>query len=331
MSGRDAVYNLLISNEFQKMNNLRKEMYWSSFFMAGFDIYNPAPGYAGKGDPRGTSGFAEFAVKNNTPLYYLYPKKITNGDTEMNFVFLPDAADKVNSFLLDYNNHTKIDDDIKTEILALIAGARYFNKYKSSDSLDCTYTDNNHQTEILNICTGLFDRVQNQGDLIEFVNENLSTIDTNIASIEKWNNWVSLEEFSNARKYIISSSLSYASEDLKQEYYDQKSNYEKMINNIYNAAAGAGNLTLCINNALIGSVDSNGDSFAYIDIDQVNYCDNDYQTNEYQDEKINNINDAIYKIKIRINAITVALQIIIIILILVFVYKIFVIRKYDTY
>lgn len=331
MSDNSAVYNLLISAEFQKINNIRKKLYWSSFFMSGFDIYNPAPGYMSNGDPRGTTGFAEFAVKNIIPLYYLYPKLNNEGDYEINFTNLPYAAQKINENLIDYNKNIDIEQNTKIELLCLISGALYFNKYNSSDTTNCTYKTKNNQIEKLNICTGLSDRVTHPEDLQSFINDNLQKINDYIAIMTKFNNGTSSEEFTDARGYIISSSLSHASKDLIQQYYETQDEYNKLINSIYKAAESTTSLTLCINNAFIGSFESSGEEPSYIDIDQVNYCGNGAKANQKQDENIKTINNEIIFIKQRLNTIILILQIIILMLISIFVYKFYIIRKYNEY
>src|SRR5574344_1747308 len=133
MVDNSAVYNLLISAEFQQINDIRKKLYWSSFYMAGFDIYNPSPGYMSNGDPRGTTGFADFAVENVIPLYYLYamPSDDNTKSYVINHTNLPDAAKTINEGLFQMGQHNKIDPTIKKEMIGLIAGASYFNKLVS--------------------------------------------------------------------------------------------------------------------------------------------------------------------------------------------------------
>ena len=331
MSDNSAVYNLLISAEFQKINNIRKKLYWSSFFMSGFDIYNPSPGYMSNGDPRGTTGFAEFAVKNIIPLYYLYPKLNNEGDYVINFTNLPHAAQKINENLMDYNKNVDINQKTKRELLELIAGALYFNKYASSETTNCTYKTKNNQAEVLNICTGLSDRVTHPEDLQKFINDNKQEINNYIAIMTKFNNGISSNEFADARGYIISSSLSHASKNLIQQYYETQYDYNELINSIYKAAESTTSLTLCINNAFIGSFESSGEQPSYIDIDQVNYCGNGAKANQKQDENIKTINNEIIYIKQRLNTMILVLQIIILMLILIFVYKFYIIKKYNTY
>ena len=327
MSDNSAVYNLLISTEFQKINNIRKKLYWSSFFMAGFDIYNPSPGYMSNGDPRGTTGFAEFAVENIIPLYYLYPKPNEKGDYVINFTNLPLAAQKINENLMSYNKNINIDSDVKKELISLIAGASYFNKLVSSDSANCTYKTKNNQIESLNICTGLFDRVTNISSLNEFIDDNAQDINNCIYILEKFNNGTSAKEFADIRGYIISSSLSHASDDLIMQYNETQDEYNKLINSIYKAAESTTDLTLCINNAFIGSFESSSSSPSYIDIDQVNYCGEGAKANQERDEKIDNINNEITRIKQKVNTIILVLQVIILILISIFAYKLYVMKN----
>ena len=170
MTNNSAVYNLLISAEFQQINDIRKKLYWSSFYMAGFDIYNPSPGYMSNGDPRGTTGFAEFAVENVIPLYYLYavPSDDNTKSYTINFTNLPDAAKTINEGLFQIDKNEETYPIIKREMIGLIAGAAYFNKIVSSDTANCTYKTKNNQTEVLNICTGLEDRIADLNEFYEF-------------------------------------------------------------------------------------------------------------------------------------------------------------------
>lgn len=320
MTDNSAVYNMLISAEFQQINDIRKKLYWSSFFMAGFDIYNPSPGYMSNGDPRGTTGFAEFAVENVIPLYYLYPEKPDDGDYIIKFTNLPYAAKQLNESLFSVGN---INDSVKSELIGLIAGASYFNKLVSSDTANCTYKTKNNQTESLNICTGLYDRVTNISGLNKFIDDNMQDIRNRISILEEFNNGTSAEEFADTRGFIVSSSLSHASEDLIMQYDQTKDEYNKLINSIYKAAESTTDLTLCINNAFIGSVESSSSSPSYIDIDQVNYCGEGAKANQERDEKLEDMNNEIAKIKQKINTIIIILEIIIIMLISIFAYKLY--------
>lgn len=325
MTDNSAVYNLLISAEFQQINDIRKKLYWSSFYMAGFDIYNPSPGYMSNGDPRGTTGFAEFAVENVIPLYYLYavPSDDNTKSFTVKFTNLPDAAKTINEGLFQIGQHKEIDPSTKKEMIGLIAGALYFNKLISSDTANCTYKTKNNQTESLNICTGLEDRVTDIYGFYEFKNDNDQEINNCINVLEDYNNGTSAKEFGDARGFIVSSSLSHASEDLIRQYNQTKEDYDKLINSIYKAAAETTDLTLCINNAFIGSIESSDSSPSYVDIDQVNYCGEGAKANQERDEKIENISNEIAKIKQKINTIIIILEIIIIMLISVFAYKLY--------
>lgn len=320
MSDNSAVYNLLISAEFQQINDIRKKLYWSSFFMAGFDIYNPSPGYMSNGDPRGTTGFAEFAVENVIPFYYLYPDKQDDGDYIIKSTNLPHAAKQLNESLFSVGN---INDNVKSELIGLIAGASYFNKLVSSDTANCTYKTKNNQTESLNICTGLYDRVTDISGLNKFIDDNMQDIRNCISILEGFNNGTSAKEFADTRGFIVSSSLSHANEDLIMQYDQTKDEYNKLINSIYKAAESTTDLTLCINNAFIGSVESSSSSPSYIDIDQVNYCGEGAKANQERDEKLENMSNEIARIKQKINTIIIILEIIIIMLISIFVYKLY--------
>lgn len=325
MSDNSAVYNLLISAEFQQINDIRKKLYWSSFYMAGFDIYNPSPGYMSNGDPRGTTGFAEFAVENVIPLYYLYavPSDDNTKSFTVKFTNLPDAAKTINEGLFQIGQHEEIDSNTKKEMIGLIAGAFYFNKLVSSDTANCTYKTKNNQTESLNICTGLKDRVTDIYGFYEFKNDNDQEINNCISILEDYNNGTSAKEFGDARGFIVSSSLSHASDDLIRQYNQTKEDYDKLINSIYKAAAETTDLTLCINNAFIGSIESSDSSPSYVDIDQVNYCGEGAKANQERDEKIENMSNEIAKIKQKINTIIIILEIIIIMLISIFAYKLY--------
>ena len=248
MTDNSAVYNLLISAEFQQINDIRKKLYWSSFYMAGFDIYNPSPGYMSNGDPRGTTGFADFAVENVIPLYYLYavPSDDNTKSYTINFTNLPDAAKTINEGL---GQGEKLEPIIKKEMIGLIAGASYFNKIVSSDTTNCTYKTKNNQTEVLNICTGLEDRIAGLSEFYEFWEDNKQEIENCISVLEDYNNGTPDTEFADARGFIVSSSLSHASDDLIRQYNQTKDEYNKLINSIYKAAAETTDLTLCINNA----------------------------------------------------------------------------------
>lgn len=320
MVDNSAVYNLLISAEFQQINDIRKKLYWSSFFMAGFDIYNPSPGYMSNGDPRGTTGFAEFAVENVIPLYYLYPEKQDDGGHIIKSTNLPYAARQLNESLFSVGN---INDNVKSELIGLIAGASYFNKLVSSDTANCTYKTKNNQTESLNICTGLYDRVTDISGLNKFIDDNRQDIKNCISMLEKFNNGTSAKEFADTRGFIVSSESSHASKDLIMQYNQTQDKYNELINSIYKAAESTTDLTLCINNAFIGSVESSSSSPSYIDIDQVNYCGEGAKANQERDEKLEDMNNEIAKIKQKINTIIIILEIIIIMLISIFAYKLY--------
>ena len=328
MTDNSAVYNLLISAEFQQINDIRKKLYWSSFYMAGFDIYNPSPGYMSNGDPRGTTGFAEFAVENDIPLYYLYvvPSDDNTKSFTVKFTNLPDAAKTIDEDLSLIGNKeldSNIKKNIKKEMIGLIAGASYFNKIVSSDTANCTYKTKNNQTEVLNICTGLEDRIANLSGYNEFKRENDQEIQNCIRVLEEYNNGTPDTEFADARGFIVSSSLSHASDDLIRQYDNTQKRYNELINSIYKAAAETTDLTLCINNAFIGSIESSSSSPSYVDIDQVNYCGEGAKANQERDEKLENMSNEIAKIKQKINTIIIILEIIIIMLISVFAYKLY--------
>lgn len=325
MTDNSAVYNLLISAEFQQINDIRKKLYWSSFYMAGFDIYNPSPGYMSNGDPRGTTGFAEFAVENVIPLYYLYavPSDDNTKSYTINFTNLPDAAKTINEGLFQIDKNEETYPIIKREMIGLIAGAAYFNKIVSSDTANCTYKTKNNQPEVLNICTGLEDRIAGFNEFYEFWKDNDQEIQNCIRVLEDYNNGTSDKEFADTRGFIVSSSLSHASDELIRQYNQTKDDYNKLINSIYKAAAETTDLTLCINNAFIGSIESSSSSPSYVDIDQVNYCGEGAKANQERDEKIENMNNEIAKIKQKINTIIIILEIIIIMLISVFAYKLY--------
>lgn len=325
MTDNSAVYNLLISAEFQQINDIRKKLYWSSFYMAGFDIYNPSPGYMSNGDPRGTTGFAEFAVENVIPLYYLYavPSDDNTKSYTINFTNLPDAAKTINEGLFQTDKNEETYPSIKKEMIGLIAGAAYFNKIVSSDTANCTYKTKNNQTEPLNICTGLEDRIAGLNEFKEFWEDNNQEIENCISVLEDYNNGTSAKEFGDARGFIVSSSLSHASDDLIRQYDNTQKRYNELINSIYKAAAETTDLTLCINNAFIGSIESSSSSPSYVDIDQVNYCGEGAKANQERDEKIEDMSNEIAKIKQKINTIIIILEIIIIMLISIFAYKLY--------
>lgn len=325
MVDNSAVYNLLISAEFQQINDIRKKLYWSSFYMAGFDIYNPSPGYMSNGDPRGTTGFAEFAVENVIPLYYLYaaPSDDNTKSYTINFTNLPDAAKTINEGLFQTDKNEETYPSIKKEMIGLIAGAAYFNKIVSSDTANCTYKTKNNQTEPLNICTGLEDRIAGLNEFYEFWEDNNQEIENCISVLEDYNNGTSAKEFGDARGFIVSSSLSHASEDLIRQYDNTQKRYNELINSIYKAAAETTDLTLCINNAFIGSIESSSSSPSYVDIDQVNYCGEGAKANQERDERIEDMSNEIAKIKQKINTIIIILEIIIIMLISIFAYKLY--------
>ena len=272
MADNSAVYNLLISAEFQQINDIRKKLYWSSFYMAGFDIYNPSPGYMSNGDPRGTTGFADFAVENVIPLYYLYamPSDDNTKGYVINFTKLPDAAKTINEGLFEMGQHKEIEPIIKKEMIGLIAGASYFNKLVSSNTANCTYKTKNNQTESLNICTGLADRITDISGFNKFKTDNAQEIEDSISNLEDYNNGTSDTEFADTRGFIVSSDSTHASKDLIQQYNETQKRYNELINSIYKAAADTTDLTLCINNAFIGSIESSSSSPSYVDIDQVN-------------------------------------------------------------
>ena len=325
MTDNSAVYNLLISAEFQQINDIRKKLYWSSFYMAGFDIYNPSPGYMSNGDPRGTTGFAEFAVENVIPLYYLYavPSDDNTKSFTVKFTNLPDAAKTINEGLFQTDKNEETYPSIKKEMIGLIAGAAYFNKIVSSDTANCTYKTKNNQTEPLNICTGLEDRIAGLNEFKEFWEDNNQEIENCISVLEDYNNGTSAKEFGDARGFIVSSSLSHASDDLIRQYDNTQKRYNELINSIYKAAAETTDLTLCINNAFIGSIESSSSSPSYVDIDQVNYCGEGAKANQERDEKIEDMSNEIAKIKQKINTIIIILEIIIIMLISIFAYKLY--------
>ena len=325
MVDNSAVYNLLISAEFQQINDIRKKLYWSSFYMAGFDIYNPSPGYMSNGDPRGTTGFADFAVENIIPLYYLYamPSDDNTKGYVIRFTKLPDAAKTINEGLFEMGQHKEIEPIIKKEMIGLIAGASYFNKLVSSNTANCTYKTKNNQTESLNICTGLEDRITDISGFNKFKRDNAQEIDNSISNLEDYNNGTSDTEFADTRGFIVSSDSTHASEDLLRQYDETQDRYNELINSIYKAAADTTDLTLCINNAFIGSIESSSSSPSYVDIDQVNYCGEGAKANQERDEKLENMSNEIARIKQKINTIIIILEIIIIMLISIFAYKLY--------
>ena len=325
MADNSAVYNLLISAEFQQINDIRKKLYWSSFYMAGFDIYNPSPGYMSNGDPRGTTGFADFAVENVIPLYYLYamPSDDNTKGYVINFTKLPDAAKTINEGLFEMGQHKEIEPIIKKEMIGLIAGASYFNKLVSSNTANCTYKTKNNQTESLNICTGLADRITDISGFNKFKTDNAQEIEDSISNLEDYNNGTSDTEFADTRGFIVSSDSTHASKDLIQQYNETQKRYNELINSIYKAAADTTDLTLCINNAFIGSIESSSSSPSYVDIDQVNYCGEGAKANQERDEKLENMSNEIARIKQKINTIIIILEIIIIMLISIFAYKLY--------
>lgn len=325
MVDNSAVYNLLISAEFQQINDIRKKLYWSSFYMAGFDIYNPSPGYMSNGDPRGTTGFADFAVENIIPLYYLYamPSDDNTKGYVINHTKLPDAAKTINEGLFEMGQHKEIEPIIKKEMIGLIAGASYFNKLVSSNTANCTYKTKNNQTESLNICTGLEDRITDISGFNKFKRDNAQEINNSISNLEDYNNGTSDKEFADTRGFIVSSDSTHASEDLLRQYDETQDRYNELINSIYKAAADTTDLTLCINNAFIGSIESSSSSPSYVDIDQVNYCGEGAKANQERDEKLENMSNEIARIKQKINTIIIILEIIIIMLISIFAYKLY--------
>lgn len=325
MTDNSAVYNLLISAEFQQINDIRKKLYWSSFYMAGFDIYNPSPGYMSNGDPRGTTGFADFAVENIIPLYYLYamPSDDNTKGYIIRFTKLPDAAKTINEGLFEMGQHKEIEPIIKKEMIGLIAGASYFNKLVSSNTTNCTYKTKNNQTESLNICTGLEDRITDISGFNKFKRDNAQEIEDSISNLEDYNNGTSDTEFADTRGFIVSSESSHASEELRHQYNETQKRYNELINSIYKAAADTTDLTLCINNAFIGSIESSSSSPSYVDIDQVNYCGEGAKANQERDEKLENMSNEIARIKQKINTIIIILEIIIIMLISIFAYKLY--------
>lgn len=325
MVDNSAVYNLLISTEFQQINDIRKKLYWSSFYMAGFDIYNPSPGYMSNGDPRGTTGFADFAVENIIPLYYLYamPSDDNTKGYIIRFTKLPDAAKTINEGLFEMGQHKEIEPIIKKEMIGLIAGASYFNKLVSSNTTNCTYKTKNNQTESLNICTGLEDRITDISGFNKFKRDNAQEIDNSISNLEDYNNGTSDKEFADTRGFIVSSDSTHASKELIQQYNETQDKYNELINSIYKAAADTTDLTLCINNAFIGSIESSSSSPSYVDIDQVNYCGEGAKANQERDEKLENMSNEISRIKQKINTIIIILEIIIIMLISIFAYKLY--------
>lgn len=325
MTDNSAVYNLLISAEFQQINDIRKKLYWSSFYMAGFDIYNPSPGYMSNGDPRGTTGFADFAVENVIPLYYLYamPSDDNTKSYVIRFTKLPDAAKTINEGLFEMGQHKEIEPIIKKEMIGLIAGASYFNKLVSSNTTNCTYKTKNNQTESLNICTGLEDRITDISGFNKFKRDNAQEIDNSISNLEDYNNGTSDTEFADTRGFIVSSDSTHASKELIQQYNETQDRYNELINSIYKAAESTTDLTLCINNAFIGSIESSSSSPSYVDIDQVNYCGEGAKANQERDEKLENMSNEIARIKQKINTIIIILEIIIIMLISIFAYKLY--------
>lgn len=325
MVDNSAVYNLLISAEFQQINDIRKKLYWSSFYMAGFDIYNPSPGYMSNGDPRGTTGFADFAVENVIPLYYLYamPSDDNTKGYIIGFTKLPDAAKTINEGLFEMGQHKEIEPIIKKEMIGLIAGASYFNKLVSSNTANCTYKTKNNQTESLNICTGLEDRITDISGFNKFKRDNAQEIEDSISNLEDYNNGTSDTEFADTRGFIVSSDSTHATEDLLRQYDETQDRYNELINSIYKAAADTTDLTLCINNAFIGSIESSSSSPSYVDIDQVNYCGEGAKANQERDEKLENMSNEIARIKQKINTIIIILEIIIIMLISIFAYKLY--------
>ena len=325
MTDNSAVYNLLISAEFQQINDIRKKLYWSSFYMAGFDIYNPSPGYMSNGDPRGTTGFADFAVENVIPLYYLYamPSDDNTKSYVINHTNLPEAAKTINEGLFEMGQHKEIEPIIKKEMIGLIAGASYFNKLVSSNTANCTYKTKNNQTESLNICTGLEDRITDISGFNKFKKDNAQEIENSISNLEEYNHGTSDKEFADTRGFIVSSDSTHASEDLLRQYDETQDRYNELINSIYKAAADTTDLTLCINNAFIGSIESSSSSPSYVDIDQVNYCGEGAKANQERDEKLENMSNEIARIKQKINTIIIILEIIIIMLISIFAYKLY--------
>ena len=241
----------------------------------------------------------------------------------INFTKLPDAAKTINEGLFEMGQHKEIEPIIKKEMIGLIAGASYFNKLVSSNTVNCTYKTKNNQTESLNICTGLEDRITDISGFNKFKRDNAQEIDNSISNLEDYNNGTSDTEFADTRGFIVSSESSHASKELKQQYDQSQDRYNELINSIYKAAADTTDLTLCINNAFIGSIESSSSSPSYVDIDQVNYCGEGAKANQERDEKLENMSNEIARIKQKINTIIIILEIIIIMLISIFAYKLY--------
>lgn len=275
----DEVINILLDAEFQHLNNIQKQIYWSSIFLSGFKIDQPSSGYDIYGDPRYDVNdidkvnreFVQYASSKNIAQYYLY----LNDSNLWNYTTITDAGTIISSLLMSYPTLT--DSEVNV-IVNLVAGAKYFNKWKSDYETEaCVIIDQSNNNPITT-CTGLVERLASNPYWKEFEPKHNTEIDNRVKDIELANFGKSQTVFNNSNGYIISTTNSYADDSLIREYNETKDKYNDYLLKLFDSVSNSTGATICISNSTIGNVDLNGnESINYINVDQTIACNGTVQ------------------------------------------------------
>lgn len=274
----DEVINVLLDAEFQHLNDIQKQIYWSSIFLSGFKIDQPSSGYDIYGDPRYdvnsidkvNKEFVQYASSKNIAQYYLY----LNDSNKWNYTTIINASNTITR-LLSYSDLT--DSEVNV-IVNLVAGAKYFSKWKSDyETKNCVIIDQSNNNPITT-CTGLVDQLASNPYWKEFESKHNTDIENRIKDIEIANFGKSQTVFSNSNGYIISTTNSYADDSLIREYNETKDKYNDYLLKLFDSVSNSTGATICISNSTIGNVDLNGnESINYINVDQTIACNGTVQ------------------------------------------------------
>ena len=268
------VINILMDAEFQHLNNLQKQIYWSSIFLSGFKINQPSSGYDIYGDPRYDVNsddkinreFVEYASSKNVSQYYLY----LNDSNNWNHTTIIDASTTISRLLLSYSTLTE--SEVNT-IVNLVAGAKYFDKWKSDVTTNACLIIDKSNNETITSCVGLKDQLASISYWSEFESTHNTDINNRIKDIELANFGKSQSVFNNTNGYIISTTNSYADDTLIREYNETKDKYNDYILKLFDSVSSSTGATICISNSTIGNIDLEGnESINYINIDQTIAC-----------------------------------------------------------
>lgn len=295
----DEVISILLDAEFQHLNDIQKQIYWSSIFLSGFKIDQPSSGYDIYGDPRYdvnsidkvNKEFVQYASTKNISQYYLY----LNSSNVWNYTTISEASEIITRFL----SYSDLSDSEVDTIVNIVAGAKYFNKWKSDyETKSCLVVDQSNNN-IITSCVGLYDQIASTTYWKDFESKYNSDIDNRVKDIELANFGKSQTVFSNSNGYIISTTNCYADESLIREYNETKDKYNDYLLKLFNSVSNSTGATICISNSTIGNVDFNGnESINYINIDQTMACNGTVQNDLSQvntrldaiDQEVNDLN-----------------------------------------